>query len=573
VRCNQVPTRFEDHEAGSSFSRATIRPSSRVRAVLVLMVAFCVVIGCPGSALAGTYVVHSCHLPDGKDAPARGWTEESTAWGSGGNNCWFPSTPGSWRGISVALDFKTVPSGGYGQAVFEAPPNTSIVGYALYGHEEMVESTRNGSLESWIFHDTVDDAHNDFRCSAMSACIPGTFSDPLVITGLNAHSIIIRALCNTGQSGGACDARQSVISPLSDSWGGRSGFRMQAARITLKDLEFPTLDSASAGPLFGSDGPLQGVETATVLASDVGGGVSRLGVAVDGAILKSDPFVGAKGATCVEPFVELACPRSASGTISFDTTNLANGAHVFQAVVWDAAGNRTLGERHQVVVGNPGAPNGTGASRFAELTLKFKSGGSTRRTVDYGRRATVVGMLSASASTPVSAGVLDVATRVDRPGSPWVAQTPVITDSAGRFEVKVPVAASREVRVSYRAFGLDEAAVATRSVLLRVRAGVTLSITPRKTSALGRVNFHGRLRGGPFKGGTQVALYAVTRGARKRIPVEVLTANSSGRFEFKYRFSGVARGPVRYRFVARVNRQAGYPYEAGQSPVASVRVG
>ena len=105
---------------------------------------------------------------------------------------------------------------------------------------------------------------------------------------------------------------------------------------------------------------------------------------------------------------------------------------------------------------------------------------------------------------------------------------------------------------------------------LQVRAGLTLSVTPRRVFPHGTIRFKGRLRGGPGRAGTQVVIYALG-GKRDRIPVATVRANAKGRFHYRYRFRNSAPG-VTYRFQATMHPQRGYPYATGSSGTATVRI-
>jgi hypothetical protein len=146
-----------------------------------------------------------------------------------------------------------------------------------------------------------------------------------------------------------------------------------------------------------------------------------------------------------------------------------------------------------------------------------------------------------------------------------------ITDRRGRFRYTPRRGPSRRFEITYRAFTLDEHPTLSVPLTLAVRAGVRFAVRPRRTTSRGTIRFRGRLLGGPNRGGAQVALYAVGRRERSRVPVSVLTTNRKGRFRFRYRFVRTF-APFTYRFVARVERQRGYPYAAASSPVATVKV-
>src|SRR4051812_37335897 len=143
------------------------------------------------------------------------------------------------------------------------------------------------------------------------------------------------------------------------------------------------------------------------------------------------------------------------------------------------------------------------------------------------------------------------------------------TDADGRFVYLLPVGSSQEISVGYRAFTLDAGYAASAGATLRVRAGVTLTASPKSLHNGHVVTFRGRLLGGPQRRDASMILYAVA--ARGRIPVTSLRANSQGRFSFRYRFRTVAARSV-FRFEVQVEDRPSYPYAAGRSNRAKVVV-
>jgi hypothetical protein len=113
--------------------------------------------------------------------------------------------------------------------------------------------------------------------------------------------------------------------------------------------------------------------------------------------------------------------------------------------------------------------------------------------------------------------------------------------------------------------------VATKEVVLNVRAGVTLRVRPHQTSPRGRIFFTGRLLGGPGRRGTQVGLYAVAARGHDRVPVATLRADRRGRFHFSYRFRRTL-APFTFYFQAVVRQQNAYPYATGRSHRVSVQI-
>ncbi len=128
------------------------------------------------------------------------------------------------------------------------------------------------------------------------------------------------------------------------------------------------------------------------------------------------------------------------------------------------------------------------------------------------------------------------------------------------------------MRFTYFAFSLDPDPAATAEMEFRVRADLSLSVSPRQVGAHGRISFRGRLIGGPGRAGNQVTIYAVARRGSDRVPVAVLRTDRRGRFLFSYRFQRTF-APFTYRFRAKLPTQVGYPYVGAWSRTVAVRVG
>jgi hypothetical protein len=320
---------------------------------------------------------------------------------------------------------------------------------------------------------------------------------------------------------------------------------------------------------------LDGAAAVTVSATDVGGGVARFEVVVDGMPIATEP-VDDLYPSCRVPFVALVpCPSSVARSFAFDTSAVSNGGHRVQIAAVDAAGNRTYSAPVDVRIANGAEPNGAGASRGARLVARFapKRGrlGRDRARVRFGSTREIRGRLVDAGGAPIANARLDVLATNRHPGARQVREGVVTTRADGVFRYRPPPGPSRRFELAYRAFSLDPDPSATAVVTLDVRAGVTLDVRPRRTTSRGTIRFRGRLRGEPGHAGVQVTLYAVGRDVRSRVPVAVLRTGTAGRFRFRYRFLRTF-APFTYRFVAHVERQRAYPYAAGSSRPATVRV-
>ena len=281
---------------------------------------------------------------------------------------------------------------------------------------------------------------------------------------------------------------------------------------------------------------------------------------------------------CRQPFTTpVPCPLRTSVDRVLDTSSLTDGQHVAQAVVWDAAGNQQRSVPwHITTVGGTvtavgeAMPNGIGATRLVRLDL-HPSGKPRARSalLPFRRSIRLEGSLRSATGTPITGAKVQISQRVDRPNSPATPLETVTTDGRGRFVFLARSGASRSVQASYTAYSSDAAPVSTAEIALRVRAGISFEIKPRRVRNGKAVVFSGRLLGTPGRGSVVVTIYALSSSGRKRIPVESVRTNSSGRYRYRYRFGQIS-GPTRYRFQARVVRQAGYPYAAGASSVVAV---
>ena len=251
-------------------------------------------------AAAATYDQYACRRPDGGPAPADG----------------FAGRRAGGPGVAVvdqcaaggSLD--AVVSGG-GTAVwhYAPPPGTSIAGVTV--RRRVVIPVGSGAR--YLL------AGSDDRCDADASCGDGIYD-----LGVPAGALDFRLAC----PGAGCGA------------GGR--FSVEAVRIRLTDDDPPRLLAPPGGGLFGG-GVLSGNGVATYSATDVGGGVFRAALVVDGAEQERRPVDGARPG-CRIPFTRAApCPPAASGRLRLDTRRLADGEHRVALVVYDATGvNRAV---------------------------------------------------------------------------------------------------------------------------------------------------------------------------------------------------------------------------------------
>jgi hypothetical protein len=355
--------------------------------------------------------------------------------------------------------------------------------------------------------------------------------------------------------------------------------------------------SPPVGGLSGSATDAQtwsGVVRFALNAADVGGGLYRAVVEVDGAdalaVPMSDPGGYCRDIGPSPALYEFAaaqpCPlRVDGGELAIDSARLPQGRHSVRVLLEDAAGNRTAifgpVERSIAPTGGigpgsdpalRGAANGDGASDQARLTAHWGArGGRTRLVSAFGRSHVVRGRLRTQDGAPIANAVLDLVSKTTAVNARELAKRAgPRTSSDGSWRIALPPnVSSRDLTFRYRSHVNDTIPTATAAVQLRVRAGLRLAIHPRHARRGQAIRFNGRLLGAPLPpGGKQIVLVArATHGGWVRF--NVIRTDRAGRFRATYRFQ--QPGAATYRFRALSLAEAAYPYMAGGSNVLRVR--
>jgi hypothetical protein len=140
------------------------------------------------------------------------------------------------------------------------------------------------------------------------------------------------------------------------------------------------------------------------------------------------------------------------------------------------------------------------------------------------------------------------------------------TGASGTFIAAVPAGTSRMIEIGYRAFSADSSYAATARLRESVRAGVRLTVSPRRTGSEGTITLSGRVLGPVPPQGVVVELLVHYRGRWE--PFRDPRTDAHGRFHVAYQFEG---GIGRFPFRAEVpDGQAGFPFGSGDSRVVNV---
>jgi hypothetical protein len=258
-----------------------------------------------------------------------------------------------------------------------------------------------------------------------------------------------------------------------------------------------------------------------------------------------------------------------------DDVALPDGLYEVRARARDRAGNERTGDRRRdgarmllqlplrmrsgVVLSSRGRPRCRRAARGRKRRCRTPAGAGAKIVV-RGRRAQIGGLLRGASGQAIAHARISVSEQL-RTGGGWRQITDLRSDGLGRFSLAVPPAPSRSIRFAYGGTLLIKPA--TGEVRMLVPAASSMWADRRTARNGDAVTFSGRLAGGHVPdGGKLIDLQAYYRGGWRTFATP--RTDARGRWSYRYRF-GATRGTVRYRFRARIRREAAYPYELGYS--------
>ncbi len=249
----------------------TARWSSAVVVVLWLIFA--------APALAGTYTVHACTLPDGSPAPIDGWTFASGAVFGGLSSVTCDAPDGEmtgWLYVSARAQDPAPTAQSYANWTFTAPPETVIDSYTIYRHEY----TQAPAL--W-FDPPLYTAVQWFNSA--SGGLPVGGCSPLEGCLERGNTAATARFSSENRAEGSGDSAQwltvsarcfhNLNGPGTQVCPGTARFSIYSARIRLRDLAVPRLTTEPSGGLVDPSEPVSGVRAVRIAAEDRGGGLAR----------------------------------------------------------------------------------------------------------------------------------------------------------------------------------------------------------------------------------------------------------------------------------------------------------
>lgn len=593
----------------------------------------------PAANGPGMYRVWSCRTPSGQVAPADGWRSANQApaaavvssCGSGGflglavgtgtfaqqgTLEWWPA-PGV-EGISAEL-WRTATASST-QNVTSTPPGMSRVSVTRVGGEEITAHGIPGVADGTRITVNTGKTAESLQSFSLPATTRGTTHD----LRAPANKLVLDPLLTGYQQYYAPIQLEAECAFWYQNYPCTTSYTIWAADLRLRDPAAPTTSNVS-GPLVDALAPgaaaQSGVSGFTARAKDVGSGVLRTLIEVDGSV-KAEAPASKVSATCSPRpgadglrayLVQVPCPLDVIVTADLDTKAIADGDHDVRLLVEDAAGNRTEVAEGKLRVNNaprvgPGSPaelrgeaNGTGAGDAARLAVVWPATGKApsasaktkkrcasaayaqkhpatcrgRPAVNLVERAwsrtasePVRIQLTAIDGTPVAGARVQLSwTSVATPAETGTLPE-LVTGADGSAQASVPRASgSRVVTAQWLARRADTVAAAQGTATLAVRAATSLAVA-RRVAPSQTVTFRGKLRG--------------QAGARSNVPVTLEVRNqgewktfasastdSEGRWSTRLRF---AARPGRYPVRVQLGKTAGYPYAPSIGADTSITV-
>jgi hypothetical protein len=280
-----------------------------------------------------------------------------------------------------------------------------------------------------------------------------------------------------------------------------------------------------------------------------------------------------------EAWTELATSPDGSDYVAFvDDESLEAGTYDLRARAVDLAGNERTTETRingqpavlELPVRSPATLRvGVASQRctHGRHGRRCRSTLTTAPMIGFGKKTTLSGHLQV-AGKAMRASV-EVWRQLKTLGTPWERIDTLEASPKGRLRFEVPPGPASLYRFRYP--GSPTARGATATVDARVRAATTFQPSRRNVVNGEYITFRGRLRGSHIPpGGKLVELQVFTR-RRWRTFAQPRADAATGRWSFQYRFEAV-RGRVRFRFRARIRREASYPFHVGTSRSVAVTV-
>ncbi len=338
------------------------RPRRRLLITIAVLLALAAAAAAhPPTVLANTFTVHSCQTPSGTWTGMDGWTSAGS--GAVQGEDYGVATSCTDESTHLKLEFGgtqlPVGPGKWVRWTFEPPASLTIRSLELIRSIwlgwPVVPSTYGRPYVYDAWHDgDVPENQLEFHFPPWNDDTAGVnFPSELIEDDVRWRSLSVRLRCWDLMGDHNCAPFPASVT-------------IPRAEIGLADVVAPTA-TPTGGALAGAT-PVRGAAALAFHATDQGGGVYRVALAVDGDEVARH-VVDDQAGTCgdVEPANDdpyefgapQPCPLAADGTVQLDTATLEDGRHHVVVTVEDAAGNVDVAFDGAVQTHN--APIGTAA--------------------------------------------------------------------------------------------------------------------------------------------------------------------------------------------------------------------
>jgi hypothetical protein len=543
----------------------------------LLFVALCLAgaAALPSIASAGQYHVLSCRDAAGDPLSTAAWVP----FGNVANPLAHSDTcsAGEWLGIQMIdpADYDGGSTIGY---AFTPPAGTTIAAYDIQMAGKTSSPTGGTHFELGLLIDgspTVD--AGDGCRDDLDPCLFGDWQDAwdAPINRFARSSLSADALA----FGASCTAPSACVVGT-DNLPYPAFGRLFRSDVTIDDPVAPTV--SAVGGTIADPGPVAGQRTVTADAADVGGGVQRVELLVDGVL--TDQLAGS--GRCAVPYTAPApCPDATTSRFSLDTTTLVNGSHTIVVRAVDAAGNTTPSAPLTVDVANAASGG----------SVVVVPGPSQTVTVPAAPSAAPVPAPVAPSPPPVSPASVTLRTSAKRvtlaraarlrgtasrggvrlaferrpfggDEDDWKPAGTTTTAGDGSFRFPT-VRRSGQIRVRPAAASVGGRALIV-SVVGPLRASLHSSASRLRNGKA--VTLRGRVRGdGGAWTGREALIQAIVRGHWRTI--DTADVSGDGRIAWRYRFAHT-RTTAEYRFRLRLAKVRPLPWKTVTTRPVSVLV-
>lgn len=347
-------------------------PGPRLRLPLALALALAIAataLARPPIAFAGTFTVHSCTTPTGTWTGMDGWSSASSRAVQGEDFGVAEGCTQERPALSLRFGGTQLPvgPGRWVQWTFAPPSPLSIRSVDVRRSLWLAWPVRAGAHGRPYVYDAWHD--DDVPGNQLEFHYPPWDDD-------TADVDFPPSLRSEGVSWGTLNLRLRCWELMGDLDCGSFPASVTIPRVEIGVGDDVGPDGTVTGGALAGLGPVRGKAGLAFAATDVGAGVYRVALAVDG-MERVRTVIDGNGGACadVEPgnddSYEFAgpqpCPSSVDGVVSLDTTSLVDGRHAVTVAIEDAAGNHETIFDGEVQTHNApistGAPTVSGAVR------------------------------------------------------------------------------------------------------------------------------------------------------------------------------------------------------------------